>query len=123
MTKLEIIEETAEYYSKNTKRRGRIKDVGCVYINTNTKAMCAVGRCLIEPEYFNEAYPGAIVDQFTGCDKEFNSYLKEKYQGHNVNFWQQLQDFHDSDINWDKKGLTETGKVRLKELKIAFKNN
>lgn len=45
----------------------------------------------------------------------------KKYQGHNVRFWREIQDFHDSAGYWNEYGaITHRGTLRLQELKEIY---
>lgn len=114
MTKKEIILETVEYYKTNN--RGK-DDVCCVYYDDNTKAMCAVGRCLDDAKEFQSKYGGGAVYEY---DDVLENKLKSEYKNHSIEFWTQLQKLHDEDDNWEKtkKGnkLTIQGKKKLKEI-------
>jgi hypothetical protein len=115
MTKIEIIKETVEYYKNNN--RGIIPGGTCQYLSEDGD-MCAVGRCLENPEDIGTKAIDAdclIADYGDGI-------FKKQYQGHDPRFWQKLQNFHDTGQNWNpyktKKGnrLTEQGKVKLNQL-------
>jgi len=111
-TKLEIIEETATYYSEDTSRRASTNGM-CEYLTLDGR-MCAVGRCLIDPGAVVGGGAEAILGE-NGADK----LLKEEYRGHDVNFWVYLQLFHDGNY-WDENGLTEKGKEFLQMLKEKY---
>ena len=129
LNKREILQETVEYYSKNTKRRA-VSSNGCVY-NANIYGLekhCAVGRCFTDKfKDMGEDLPGnsdtgvtdiaGVVlwpDSTTPAKSEGNQcldfMLQEKYQGHSIKFWMKLQMLHDQGGNWDSKGLTDLGK-------------
>ena len=44
--------------------------------------------------------------------KPIDYYLVSKAIGLGDDFWAKLQDIHDGCMNWDKDGLTDTGKCR-----------
>lgn len=97
MTEQEIIEETVEYYRNNPfgydPHRDGDDNGGCVYYGPNAE-VCAVGRCLINPEHFKDSTCGV-----TGLSLNVNNIVKEQYTGHDINFWQHLQFFHDDCAN------------------------
>ena len=108
-SKKEIIEETVAYIQAN----GRAVElyVGttrttCKYLTKDNK-MCAVGRCLIDPE---SAPTGTVVRFFPRLD----SLLKPEYRGHPLVFWTDLQRLHDTTAHWDvcdgETRLSEEGK-------------
>ena len=109
MTKREIIEETLEYYSKNN--RGLNEHQDCVYLAENGD-MCAVGRCLIDPTKIEDGSIGMLFDNSLELDK----LLKEPYRGYSLDFWKDLQDFHDSPNYWEGNNLTLKGKQQYQEL-------
>lgn len=113
MTKLEILEETLEYYSKHN--RGLSADMNCVYINLKGD-MCAVGRCLKNPTIIKQ---GSIVENFNKSE-DLDKYLKDVYKGHDLIFWQKLQVFHDFWDNWDNNVLTEKGLEMFNKLKVKY---
>lgn len=104
-TKIEIIQETAEFYGADPEARRATSFGSCYYhlkCSDGTTRHCAVGRCAENP---NEIPSGRI--------SEHNiSHIKWKpgYEGHELEFWQDLQRFHDTGHLWsNKKGLTSTG--------------
>lgn len=108
-TKLEIINETVEYYSVDpVGRRGTIGvDTRMCRYKTNNGKMCAAGRCMIDPPGEAETeYIGAFTDEV----------FKEEYRGHDMAFWVDLQTLHDDPEYWNEKGLTNPGKAYLEVL-------
>lgn len=112
-TKLEIIEETALYYSEDVSRRALNHLGQCRYLTSDGK-MCSVGRCLISPSYGSQW----SVSWFRDLEEE----LKEEYKGHSLDFWNKLQKFHDWKEHWSSTGLTEEGEKYLQNLKNQFSN-
>lgn len=117
MTKLEILDETVEYYKKNPRSRQ-------VYLDVDG-SMCAVGRCVINPEDFqnrsNRAGLYGIVSLRTNglfSDKD----LKEEYRGHDVEFWSAIQNLHDFERYWTEEGLSELGKEIVENLKREIRS-
>lgn len=121
-TKPEIINETAQY---TLKTRGYDNTFGgCKYLTDDGK-MCAAGRCMTkEAAEFYTKRGGSVVtiaeDLFVKESKEFDSLLQEEYRGHSVEFWQDLQTFHDVSRNFTDDGLTEVGEKRLQELRDKY---
>lgn len=94
LSKQQIIEETVEYYKNNP--FGYDSDAGqCVYYGSDGQ-MCAVGRCLIDAEQFGEELLNA---DMLNPDGSLDELLKEQYKGHDIDFWQRLQFFHDDCAN------------------------
>jgi len=92
-SELDIIYETYIEYMIKKSPRGILTDVeevGCCYYNPETKAMCAVGRCLEHPEAFADTI-GVISDR-----RELLDDLKPEYKGHSIGFWDKLQRLHDT---------------------------
>lgn len=89
MTKQEIIEETVEYY-KNNPFGYNLNTGKCVYRGPEGQ-MCAVGRCLVHPELYGNEDISAHSLLVHNTDNS----LKEEYQGHQPEFWNRLQSFHD----------------------------
>ena len=107
MTKLEILEETANFYNSNN--RGEYK-----YLTSDGKT-CAVGRCLIDPKVFMKEYIGSIDSDYAKEILEDN--LKEEYRGHSNSFWLDLQMFHDNSSLWEENGMSENGITYYNNLK------
>ena len=127
MTKSEILEETIEFYTTDPSRRS-LDDAGsCVY-NAGTAQHCAVGRCLT-PFFqeqgrklkFNVMGFEDFVDYYgyTSHDEA----LQEQYQGHDMQFWVNLQYFHDTKKFWNETGLTAEGEEQMKFLINKYQNN
>jgi hypothetical protein len=126
-TKVEIIEETAEFYNS----QNRAANVaGCFYLMYDgSDRKCAVGRCMTESAIVLHGDTGGGVnhlldklveierqkcqDDATPIDytKLLNTILKEEYQGHDVSFWATLQQFHDRKKYWTETGLSEEGMI------------
>lgn len=139
MTKTEIIKETAEFYNANPNKRAvkQINHIGnkCYYLQPGTGNMCAVGRCMKPgiPDDFQGGVRGYFAQKIAkedwselSPDEEDNasidSVLQERYCGHSIQFWSDVQSFHDWTNNWDKCGLTEIGKIQLEGLLARYKN-
>ena len=114
-TKAEIIEETANYY--NLTNRGYDAEFGCLYV-TREGNKCAVGRCLNQlGENLAIDIEGSVytfIEWLKGTDKNFEDLLLEQYKGHKVEFWSDLQKFHDEKFNFNETGLSIWG-IREKD--------
>jgi len=120
-TKIEIINETVEYY--RTRNRA-MTAWGCLYYVTAENLsefpaphvkvgdMCAVGRCLENPE---DAGVCPVSQQWN--TESLDRALKPEYRGHSIHFWQNLQRLHDTDNYWD---WNEHGGCDLTENGIAY---
>lgn len=116
MTKIEILDETVEYYSKNPRATNKGY---CVYVTVEGN-LCGHSRC-VKPE---------LRAQIMELGDEVNSnnvihafgdevHLKQ-YQGHNEIFWKDIQQFHDEPLYWQEGGLTDRGIDRIAELKEKY---
>ncbi len=121
LTKVQIIEETAEFYSKNPQLRGTSDGFNCMF-NGPDGRHCAVGRCL-STKYKNQALDllgnSQTVSGLIDSNKvsSINDMLIAKYKGHDNEFWIELQVFHDTNSNWSSDGITPKG-IHLKEILI-----
>lgn len=102
-TKKEILLETRKYYQ--THARGVKPEGGCYYfINDN---MCAIGRCLKDAKDFEDNIATKCDDQDIETlstdieDFKIDDYLKNDYHGHEIEFWKELQHWHDYMPNWN----------------------
>lgn len=120
MDRLEVLEQTIAYYSEDVNRRCRTEDVCCYSPLTigkeNISEGCAIGR-LLPLELRNK------------LDKEFPTsntvskvfdMLPKEIQDLSLGFLEDLQSLHDSDSNWDSKGLTKTGISQVNFIKKHF---
>ena len=130
----QILKDTIDYYSKDPDKRRSISDDGdCMY--TWGKNHCAIGRYL-KPEYQKEDWSENNMSVNELCqhadDGEWGIdwCLRDDVHGLDVDFWSNLQGFHDShscwiteeDYNIDDEpiGLSRAGKdnYRVIEKKI-----
>lgn len=120
MTKSEIIQEAAHYYMDDVNRRA-VSPTACMYFYQGK--MCAVGRCLADPEDFQNKVGTCSVDNlYYDKDIVLDEHLKEEYKGHDNEFWKELQHFHDNTSNWLHDGLSVRGEVTLNELLDKYKD-
>jgi hypothetical protein len=129
MTKIEIIEETINFYSQDPSRRAvKTREDGssyaCLYVYKEKR--CALSRCM-SPEFL-EKY-GEIINDTGSITEDLSRYLSEelhinlddtllpKYRGHNEDFWSDIQAMHDIVENWDKNGLTDRGRKFVTNIK------
>lgn len=124
-TKTEIINETVEFYSKDpVNNRAFSQKGGYEYINKDNKK-CAVGRCIkdsILEEERNTINAQGYVISLDKNYKGLDTILKDEYIGHDVDFWEKLQEIHDSNFNWTPEGLSENGKENVKWLLERYEN-
>lgn len=116
-SKQDIVDETIAYISVHGRATNEQQN-SCEYLTSNG-IMCAVGRCLIDPEnvVFSEGTGGD-----TGCEciEDLESQLKPEYRGHDIMFWECLQDLHDDKSYWHNNVLIEKGQERVKEIHEHF---
>lgn len=120
-TKVEIIQETSDWYGADPSRRAsRINDRGsrvCEYLSPNGN-MCAAGRCIVDPQpewegTINNIYiPGMTAEDKVDVEWHF----KKEYQGHDIEFWQDIQSLHDSEENWSETGISVVGQIEVEKL-------
>lgn len=125
LTKIQIIEETVKFYSNN--KRAITSNERCAYL-TESGLRCAHSRCIkkkvltkLVKEKNNNSASSIINDYSDSC------HLK-KYQGHNENFWDDIQTLHDTNMYWktlndDKNELTIHGVKFVESLKEKYKYN
>ncbi len=113
-TKVEIIEETAAYYSEDVNRRS-LDGNKCVYNGPDGK-QCAFARVCEKPiDQRQEGTSAWALIKQTGT-----ALLKDEYKINDAAFWDAIQGLHDYPDNWDEKGLTEAGKQRVELLKKTY---
>jgi len=127
MTKEEIIDETVAYYSEDVNRRSKYMGT-CAYNSYYglENRHCAIGRCM-QQHYKDQ---GTSLHNNYECDidcflsdlglNNIDLILEEKYHGHDLKFWIELQRLHDLDCNWTNNGLTMMGVDKVKEIKQIF---
>jgi len=105
-TMLETLNETIDAYTHGSRGLDVARECQ-YYANGRT---CAVGRCMLRPQDFQEA--GDANDLVKDhCDgKTLDELLKPDYHGFPLTFWVVLQSLHDSCKNWNETGLTNTGR-------------
>lgn len=124
LTKLEIIEETVNFYSEDPSRRATDGRGGCLYYDSDTGKMCGLGRCMLEDflieNHVNLNQTGSVSEglllELEDIHKmTLDDALKPEYRGHDLDFWDGIQTFHDMPDYWNEQGLTEKGKQFINE--------
>lgn len=136
MTKLEIIKEVLEdRYCKNPSLRaiecdnkGNAKN--CLYElrkDDGTVLNCAVGTCLTKKgiAFAMKNNLGGVWDFGLEIDSDdfvnvLEENLKERYKGHSIDFWSDLQGFHDNDEYFTETGISILGQGQLNRLKEIY---
>ena len=124
-SKLEIIDETVKYYSNNPRS---ISSGNCYHYyqeGENGPEFCAFGRCCTEDNAKILESKGAYISLICSSDSNHrpsvDTFLKPEYHGHNLEFWEDIQDLHDSHGYWERdKVLSALGKSRVKQLKERY---
>ena len=123
MNKLEIIQELlVDTYAKNPKLRAVNEMENCRY-TTEDGRHCAVGMCMTKESETNfgdfiGSFPSLI--DLHDIDNH-DSLLQEKYHGHHIDFWSDMQVFHDTHHNFTETGLSEFCESRLIGLQERYK--
>jgi len=117
LTVEEIVNKVVEHYKTNP--RGLNAEKRCVYI-TEAGATCAVGLCCFKSKLkrLPESTLSSDVESlFRVAGEEI---LRPEFRGHELEFWETLQDLHDYDSNWyDTEGerrLTNKGKLVVESI-------
>lgn len=109
-----IINETANYYNLNPKMRAYNEKLDRCEYQTSDGRNCALGRCMIDPNEVSNVGPRNLAKE---CEGEgFDELLKPEYHGHSIDFWDDLQNFHDNQENWTTDGMSAQGQSRLRLL-------
>ena len=109
---LEILKDTRDYYAENpAKRRAIDKDNNCHYTWGDTH--CAIGRYL-KDDFKTEGWydNNESVEDLRGDGDDIDWCLIENVHGIYVEFWADLQEFHDSRENWKDDDISDSGKAR-----------
>ena len=124
LTKLEIIDETIDYYK--THKRSITGNGTCLYVGIDNNR-CAVSRCVIEEKLNIFAnHEGESIICVIHNEDNIDSLLKEEYHGHDITFWENMQELHDCDSYWDINSeipfneLTHQGRARLYNIKNEY---
>lgn len=123
LSKIEILNETVEFYSKNPQLRA-VGDGGMCCYNGGNGRHCAVGRCLLKM-YQKQGFKlkgnttdlSSLLDEH---DKSLSSMLQVKYRGHVISFWRDLQSLHDTHAYWSDNGITELGQTEVTRLSAKY---
>lgn len=53
-------------------------------------------------------------------EKSFDDMLQEQFRGHELDFWEHVQNLHDRDVHWTETGISEDGLNKVKEIHNLF---
>lgn len=132
-TKLEIIDFILSIYTENPKNRA--KEFGIIpRIKTSDGRCDPLGIALEEPDLYQRAmgisvykminiYRTKYMNQF--CHVAFGpeGVFKRWFRGHELKFWQELQEFHDDDSYFTDVGISLSGSVQRLQLKSKWASN
>ena len=121
-TKLEILTETYLFYHGDVSRRAVVKG-NCKY-HTEDGRRCAIGRC-IEGKEMNHFMDRIKYDESANpiFQPYMIPYMKENYQINDVEFWLDVQKFHDCPSYWEYYGLTNLGEIAYQKLLVKYARN
>ncbi len=130
-SKVDILNETFEFYGADPKGRRSVESdsVSCRYLIPGIEPkMCAVGRCLENPEEWADSSGRAsdLQETIQALDRgdSLDAILKEEYRGHSISFWNDLQNWHDTPDNFDLDNncVCEHGKIQMRYLLEQYRS-
>jgi hypothetical protein len=125
LTKIQIIEETIDYYKKHN--RSVLNNNKCCYLDKNGN-ICAHSRC-IDPSYRMKFATEFATENAAFVIQQYGDIIHlERYRGHSIEFWSDIQQLHDHKINWQPSTisgeineLTSEGKLFVDDLLNKYK--
>lgn len=122
-TKIEIIDETVEFYSKNPRS---LNGKSCKYLS-DSGANCALARCCtpegidkLHTEYETVSAVG-VFERELEKDRNPIDLFKPEYKIDNPEFWSDIQCLHDCDSFWNiENKLTEEGLEYVTKIKQQY---
>lgn len=119
----DILIETINYYGESPTARRAVNDVGTCMYHDYQGRHCALGRCMEDPIGVQRqtygTYPAMDLDQ--ELNNGLDELLEEQYRGLPIDFWDCLQQLHDSSMNWGRTGLSELGRCTVAKACDVFK--
>jgi hypothetical protein len=122
-TETEIVVEVMEYFINDPDRRA-LSNVfnGCMYHMQDAEGKtkrCAVGICMVDeiPDFLSKFVGdvSCLEKRLKDIDgKQLDDLMKPEYRGHSIEFWTELQRFHDAELYWAVKGNYTSLKSELK---------
>jgi hypothetical protein len=121
LTYKDVIEITKDRYHNNPTLRSK-NGFRCEYFNENGNK-CAVGHFLIEENFNKNLLNSESINQLLFNDEDYELFMHESVRHlQNIDFWDELQFFHDKDDFWNESGLTEEGFERYNKLINDYAN-
>ncbi len=114
-----VAKETFDYYNEDPERRGfDYSQNNCMYFVKETKEMCAVGRCMYKnllplTRGLILGVQGMYTQMKSDKVQEFDDLFTKKYKGFPMEFWVDLQNWHDSTNHFTDCKCTIKGKDRM----------
>lgn len=116
--RLGFLEDTVRYYSENVSRRALDKNGQCKY-KTEDGRKCAIGRYIINDEMC-EALDCSTANTVHSIFKYNSNFLPKNIIDLGSMFLSEIQKLHDVNFHWNLKGLTKSGKEKVKEIEKEF---
>ena len=111
-----ILEDTIEHYGADPCGTRAAETGDCVYTDSKGRH-CAVGRYLRQEFQTTGFYANSGVS-IHSLAANLDTYLESNVLGLSEDFWQALQELHDSDANWNyDSGLSEHGENMYNSVK------
>ena len=125
LSKLEIQTSLVDFYSADPYTRRCQDDAGTAVYNGRNGKHCAIGQCMTEKYqskgrgmHYNTGTLDEIVEYFE--EKTFDDMLQEQFRGHEIDFWEHVQNLHDRDVHWTETGISEAGLNKVKQIHNLF---
>lgn len=122
LTKQDVIKDFEAFYGSDPSRRCLDGHDRCRYRGSQDHdSMCAVGRWLDFGAWFKENMNRMAANDLIHENGNGWAIFKEEVRHiQDIDFWQDLQQLHDKEVNWGEEGLSETGKGMLNALKERY---
>ena len=97
----DILKDTIDYYREDPKGRRAVDDSGDCEYTTHDGRHCAIGRYM-RPEFLDAEWKENHGVGVNGLSSHVDYYLEHEVRGLDIQFWRDLQDMHDSVLNWEE---------------------
>lgn len=111
---LRVLTNTKNFYNKNPNKRA-VNDYGICAYETSDGCRCAVGRFLTKRDLKHLYEEGLIIA--AGPEDIQNEVKSKIFHRLPIEFWENLQSFHDLGKYWDNNGITEEGLQEYERIK------
>jgi len=115
----DVITQVASSYNVNTRSIDgdpRAASSMCLYNDLNNGHHCAFAM-FVKPEHRPKLVEGQSAKQLFEKHNFSFAFLQDDVQHlTNLNFWDDIQNLHDSSDYWNEEGLSPEGKARVEEL-------